>query len=292
MRAWSKDTPDGASAPLAGGGKFFVNTPNQGMIAIDSTTGSAPVVVGFNGLMPKQLPAGTLVPAPATDGRYVAAAAPDGNVWVVENTKTELEPGEHTWKWKAPTGISGDISSGSGRFYLIAGPNALPARSGNQNGHERARCCRRSSLLCRRCFILRTDEGHDHRALDRQTNAARLVQYAEWYVYHRYVCLAGCRPARRCNSEWCLVRPDVRDTKNTLDHSHSGRNCRPEQCAERSCSRKSHRLLYLKHPEPSQQSMQTRVSFVVSFLNRLRSQLLRWLKAARSTLDVPTLRRT
>ena len=121
MRAWSKDTPGGASTPLAGGGKFFVNTPNQGMIAIDSTTGSAPVVVGFNGLMPTQLPAGTPMPAPATDGRYIAAASPDGNVWIVENTKTELEPGEQTWKWKAPAGISGDISSGSGRFYLIAG---------------------------------------------------------------------------------------------------------------------------------------------------------------------------
>ncbi|HEX5876616.1 MAG TPA: LamG-like jellyroll fold domain-containing protein, partial [Pyrinomonadaceae bacterium] len=121
MRAWSKDTPDGASAPVALGGRFVVTTPNQGVIAIDSTTGTAPVVVGFNGLIPKQLPAGTPLPAPATDGRYVAAAAPDGNVWIVENTKTEIEPGQHTWKWKAPTSISGDLSADNGRFYLIAG---------------------------------------------------------------------------------------------------------------------------------------------------------------------------
>ena len=58
-------------------------------------------------------------PAPATDGRYLAAVAPDGKILIVENSKADLEPGAHTWQEKLPTPLSGDLSIANGKIYAL-----------------------------------------------------------------------------------------------------------------------------------------------------------------------------
>lgn len=120
MRAWSKATPSGASAPVAGDGSFYCVTGKEGMIAIDAHTGDVKPVEGFDGLIKTLPPTGTFLPAPASDSRYLAAVSPDGEVWVVE--KTPASGAKRTaWKWKAPAKIAGDLSLHDKRLYLTAG---------------------------------------------------------------------------------------------------------------------------------------------------------------------------
>ncbi|HEU5132380.1 MAG TPA: PQQ-binding-like beta-propeller repeat protein, partial [Pyrinomonadaceae bacterium] len=119
-RAWSKATPSGASAPVADSGVFYCVTGKEGLIALDAHTGAVSGVDGFDKLISTVPPSGTYLTAPATDGTYIAAASPAGEVWVVEKTKSVGEKAT-AWKWKAPEQITGDLSITDGKIYLTAG---------------------------------------------------------------------------------------------------------------------------------------------------------------------------
>lgn len=117
-RAWSRSTPKGASAPVSLRGSFYVATEDKGVISIDAATGADRRVPAFVGL---SFAGAARLLAPVTDGRYVAVAAPDGQVWIVENTKVNEAPGEHTWKWRAPSAVQAELSMAGGQIYLVAG---------------------------------------------------------------------------------------------------------------------------------------------------------------------------
>lgn len=119
-RAWSRSTPNGSSAPVAGRGCFYALTGDKGFVSIDAVTGALTNVEGFSGLITARPDASTRLPAPATDGRYLAAASPAGQVWIGEDTKPR--PGENAtpWKWEAPSKISVDLWIADGKVYVIA----------------------------------------------------------------------------------------------------------------------------------------------------------------------------
>ncbi len=118
-RAWSKGTPAGASMPVAAGGSFFCVTGAEGLISIDAVTGKSKRVQGFVNLFKTQPDRTVHLPAPATDGNYLAAVSADGKVLIVENSKIDLMPGDHTWEKTVPTPLSGDLSIANGKFYLL-----------------------------------------------------------------------------------------------------------------------------------------------------------------------------
>jgi outer membrane protein assembly factor BamB len=120
-RAWAKATFAGASAPIAAGGSFYSVTGAEGLISIDAVTGKFKRVQGFVNLIKTRPDLTTHLPAPATDGNYLAAASPDGKVLIVENSKADLVPGPYTWESTAPTPLSGDLSISQGRVYLLGG---------------------------------------------------------------------------------------------------------------------------------------------------------------------------
>lgn len=120
-RAWSRSTPAGASAPVAARGCFYALTGADGLVSIDAVTGALARVEGFSGLITSRPAAGTRLPAPATDGRYLAAASPAGKVWIVEDTKASTGQNAAPWKWDAPSKISDDLLMVDGKVYVIAG---------------------------------------------------------------------------------------------------------------------------------------------------------------------------
>ena len=119
-RAWSKATPSGASAPIAGRGCFYALTVNDGFISIDAVTGATTRVEAFDGFVAKQPPAGARIPTPVIEGRYTAAALPGGLVWIVEEAKDPFNK-PTKWEWKADAPIKGDLSLVDGKLYLVAG---------------------------------------------------------------------------------------------------------------------------------------------------------------------------
>jgi outer membrane protein assembly factor BamB len=120
-RAWSKSTPVGASAPVAGLGCFYVLSGTQGPISLDAVTGATTLIEGFDGFIGAPLSADTRLPAPAIDSRYIAAALPNGKIRIVENTRNTNGPKPVAWEWKAPAPIQGDLSLVESRVYVVAG---------------------------------------------------------------------------------------------------------------------------------------------------------------------------
>ena len=119
-RAWSKATPSGASAPIAGRGCFYALTVNDGFVSIDAVTGATTRVEAFDGLIARQPPAGARIPTPVIEGRYTAAALPGGIVWIVEEAKDPFQK-PTKWEWKADAPIKGDLSLVDGKLYVVAG---------------------------------------------------------------------------------------------------------------------------------------------------------------------------
>lgn len=119
-RAWSKATAAGCSAPLAADGIFYAITGAEGLISIDALTGAFRRVKEFEGLFNPRPSADTRLAAPATDGRYTAAASPEGNVWVVETANPTANANAEPWKWKAPAKLSSDLSIANGLVYFVA----------------------------------------------------------------------------------------------------------------------------------------------------------------------------
>lgn len=120
-RAWGAETPAGISAPVALSGFFYAVTGTRGLVSIDAHTGAIGDVKGFDGFLPVRPAAGTRLSRPAIDDRFIAAATPKGDVWVVEYPKTQSTGKAETWKWNTPAGLPGDLSIAGGRVYLIAG---------------------------------------------------------------------------------------------------------------------------------------------------------------------------
>ncbi len=120
-RAWGAETPDGTSAPVAAYGVFYALTGARGLISIDAHTGAISDVQGFDGLLPARPDRGTRLSRPAIDDRFVAAATPKGDVWVVENPKPGSTAKVVPWKWNTHDGLPGDLTIAGGRVYLIAG---------------------------------------------------------------------------------------------------------------------------------------------------------------------------
>jgi outer membrane protein assembly factor BamB len=79
-RAWSVGTPEGASAPVAAGDRFFVLTGQEGLITIGAATGDYQTVPGFGPPQGARSP-GVFCP-PAVSPDYIAAAWPDGTVLI------------------------------------------------------------------------------------------------------------------------------------------------------------------------------------------------------------------
>jgi outer membrane protein assembly factor BamB len=122
-RAWSKPTPSGASAPIAGRGCFYAVAANEGFVSIDAVTGATTRVEAFDGFINKEPRSSARIPVSAVEGRYTAAALPGGTVWIVEDPKTSDQK-PTPWEWKANAPIKGDLSLVDGRLYVVAG-NAL-----------------------------------------------------------------------------------------------------------------------------------------------------------------------
>ena len=137
-RVWGAETPDGTSAPVAANGTFYAFTGNKGLISIDAHTGKVTRVETFDGILPATPPSGTRLAAPAIDNNYLAAAAPKGDVWILElpnpNSTTRSQP----WKWKAPDESPGDLVIAEKRVYLVAGQTLHqldPATKKSQSVH-------------------------------------------------------------------------------------------------------------------------------------------------------------
>ena len=120
-RVWGVETPDGTSAPVAANGVFYAFTGAKGLISIDAHTGAVKRVENFESLMPVSPPAGTRLSAPAIESGFIAAAAPKGDVWILEFAKPGSTAKVEPWKWKAPEEQPGDLMSAGGRVYLVAG---------------------------------------------------------------------------------------------------------------------------------------------------------------------------
>jgi len=121
-RAWSKATPSGASAPIAGRGCFYALTVNEGFVSIDAVTGASKRVEAFDGFIARESRSSARIPTPAIEGRYIAAALPGGTVWIVEEAKDPFQKAT-SWEWKANAPIKGDLSLVDGKLYVVAGAN-------------------------------------------------------------------------------------------------------------------------------------------------------------------------
>lgn len=79
-RLWQIDAPRGASAPVADGSRFLVLTGDDGVVAINATTGESARVDAFAGLLKDT---GAALAAPAVSSTHLAAGAPHGLVRLV-----------------------------------------------------------------------------------------------------------------------------------------------------------------------------------------------------------------
>ncbi len=80
-RLWQIDMPNAASDPVADGGRFFVLTSDDGLIAVNPMTGEYARVDAFGGFLK---PTNTQLAAPAITATHIAAGAPDGKVRIVD----------------------------------------------------------------------------------------------------------------------------------------------------------------------------------------------------------------
>jgi len=114
LRRWSIPIAVGCSTPTAWGHGFLVMTNEFGLIRVEARTGDHHEVDGFQGLQPSGEPIS--YSAPAISGGLIAAAAPDGRLWVVDPAQTK--PQARTFA----LGVNpSDLVFQSGAIYAIAG---------------------------------------------------------------------------------------------------------------------------------------------------------------------------
>jgi hypothetical protein len=117
-RAWSKDMGKGCSAPVAAMNIFYVLSGKEGLMAIAPLSGSSTSIKQFERLI-KDSKADTRLSAPAVDAQYMAAASPDGDVWII--IASEIQNSAATpWKEKIDKN-PGDLTIADGRVYCVAG---------------------------------------------------------------------------------------------------------------------------------------------------------------------------
>ncbi len=100
QRAWSVETPYGASAPIAAQGKIYALTGDRGVIAIHPVTGVVEDMRAFDGLLAQTTRAGASLAAMAGSGAFLAAASPAGDLWILDRTRTE----DALWKTRVAAG--------------------------------------------------------------------------------------------------------------------------------------------------------------------------------------------
>ncbi len=119
-RKWSLPIAIGCSTPVAQGCAFYVMTQQFGLIEIDAQSGQFAEVDGFQGLQPPAVAPGANPPtlsAPAADGRYLAAALPDGRLWIKDFANASTPPVSFTVGQNP-----GDLFLDSGKLYCVAEP--------------------------------------------------------------------------------------------------------------------------------------------------------------------------
>jgi outer membrane protein assembly factor BamB len=112
-RLWSVPIDGRCSYPVAFGGAFHVMTKQFGLIEIDSRSGQFAEVDGFQRLGPDST--ASRLSAPARDGRFLAAAAPDGRIWIKDLAGNAVPAQMHV----APN--PGDLVIENGKLYCVAG---------------------------------------------------------------------------------------------------------------------------------------------------------------------------
>jgi hypothetical protein len=81
-RRWGVQMPEGCSAPLADGNAFLTLSWEFGMLSIDAVTGAYQSVSAFSGVVPQDFDRTVPLCAPAGSISNLAAAGPDGTLWV------------------------------------------------------------------------------------------------------------------------------------------------------------------------------------------------------------------
>ena len=112
-RKWGYVTP-GHSGAVALGKAFYTYTAERGLVAIDTTTGSATEVPVFE-TMPKTLDAGAHLATPAFSGSSLAAAAQNGTIFVANPIISDAAVTFATGQFP------GDLQYTGGKVCCIAG---------------------------------------------------------------------------------------------------------------------------------------------------------------------------
>ncbi|HEY0613445.1 MAG TPA: LamG-like jellyroll fold domain-containing protein, partial [Candidatus Elarobacter sp.] len=87
-RRWLVEMPEGCSQPVADGDRFLALTWGLGLIAIDAETGRFDMPDGFGGMIPAGASRSVPLAAPAATPDLIAAAGPDGKLWIRTRSAT------------------------------------------------------------------------------------------------------------------------------------------------------------------------------------------------------------
>ncbi len=115
----------GCSTPIAWGAWFFVMTDMYGLIQIDTQTGDFSELPAFDGMAK---PGPGVLAAPVTDGHYLAAANPDGTMWILDLTQSGASAVSYS-----TAANPGDLAMENGIVYTVTGGTALHAVTPGNN---------------------------------------------------------------------------------------------------------------------------------------------------------------
>jgi len=121
-RRWSMSTQWGASKPVAHNHSFYLLNGKSEVIEIEAETGQRKVLYSFKfprGKRPKLILGASpdTISAPACDERFIAAAAPDGKVWVFDRTVAPTAAARTFTTAPSP----GDLALSGGVLSFITG---------------------------------------------------------------------------------------------------------------------------------------------------------------------------
>lgn len=116
-RKWGIGTPYGASTPVADGELFYAFTGDRSLIEIDAESGECKQVPAFATLEQSVADEGSRLSAPAMNPSHLAAAAPDGSLWVCNRSGAAADQVLRLETEQNP----GSLQMADDRVYCVAG---------------------------------------------------------------------------------------------------------------------------------------------------------------------------